>query len=117
RSFHDLFEVLGERSATPLLFRSRAGGGPGTLAKARANPGEAKWIFHSWPQMGPEETSHCCVDCSVGCFSSSHRLEYLGKRTNQPSRDKGDRGAAIRKPQPRSGQRLLCRRRARRNSN
>ena len=79
RSFHDLPEVPGERSKAPLLFRSRAGRRLGTLAKARANPGEAKWIFHSWPQMGAAETSYCCVDCSVGCFGSGHGLECLGK--------------------------------------
>ena len=73
----------------------------GTLAKARANPGEAKWIFHSWPQMGAAETSYCCVECSVGCFGSGHGLECLEKRTKQSSRTKGHRSASLRKPQRR----------------
>ena len=41
RSFHDLPEVPRERSAAPLLFCSRAGRRPGTLAKARTNPSQA----------------------------------------------------------------------------
>ena len=56
RSFHDLSEVPRERSKAPLLFRSRAGRRPGTLAKARANPGKAKWIFHTGQQMGATES-------------------------------------------------------------
>ena len=38
RAFHGLPEVPRERSAAPLLVRSRAGGRPRTLAKARTNP-------------------------------------------------------------------------------
>jgi len=47
-----------ERSTAPLLVRSRARRRPRTLAKARANLREAKWVFHTWPQMGPTESKH-----------------------------------------------------------
>ena len=76
---HDLSQVSGERSQAPILIRSRAGRRLGTLAKARANPGEAKWIFYSCPQMGAQETSYCCIECSIGCFGSGHCLECLEK--------------------------------------
>ena len=59
--------------------RSRAGRRPGTLAKARADPREAKWIFHTHPQMGATKTSHCCIDRVVGCSGSGRWLEYLEK--------------------------------------
>ena len=55
---HDLPEVSGERSTAPLLVRTRAGRRPGTLAKARANPGKAKWNFHTRPQMGAPKSKH-----------------------------------------------------------
>ena len=58
RPVHDLPEVPRERSTAPLLFRSRAGRRPGTLAKARADPREAKWIFHTRPQMGATQSKH-----------------------------------------------------------
>ena len=54
RAFNDLFEVPGERSKAPLLFRPRAGRRPRTLAKARANPGKAKWIFHTRAANGSD---------------------------------------------------------------
>ena len=41
RFVHDLSQMPGERSQASILFRSRAGRRLGTLAKARANPGEA----------------------------------------------------------------------------
>src|SRR5262249_22987133 len=52
--------------------------------------------------MGAEETSYCCVDCIAGCFGSGCGLECLEKRTNQPSRNKGNSRSAIRKSQSRS---------------
>ena len=67
----------------------------GTLAKARANPGEAKWIFYSWPQMGAAETSYCCVECSVGCFGSGHGLECLEKRVISCCARKEHRSASV----------------------
>ena len=53
--------MLRERSAAPLLFRSRAGRRSGTLAKARADPREAKWIFHARPQIGATQSKHHCA--------------------------------------------------------
>jgi serine/threonine protein kinase len=49
RSFGHLLEVPRERSAAPLSRGCGTGRRPGTLAKARADPREAKWIFHTQP--------------------------------------------------------------------
>ena len=38
-----------------------------------------KWIFHTCQEMGATQTSYCRVDCSVGCFGSSHRAGSFGK--------------------------------------
>ena len=58
RPLDDLPQVSRERSTAPLLVRSGAGRRPRTLAKARANLREAKWVFHAWPQMGSTESKH-----------------------------------------------------------
>src|SRR5438552_8598216 len=60
RAFHNLPEVFGERSKRSLLFCSRAGGRPRTLAKARADSGTPQWNFHSRSQMGTTEPKHRC---------------------------------------------------------
>jgi serine/threonine protein kinase len=102
RSFHNLPQVSGERPKAPLLFRSGAGGRSGTLAEARADPGEAKWVLQTLEEVGATETSYCCVDSIIGCIGRSHRLECLAKRTDHPSTREGNRSASVREPQPRS---------------
>ena len=56
RSLHDLSEVSRERSKAPLLFRSRAGRRPRTLAEARADPSHRTGIFtrgSKWVRRNP----------------------------------------------------------------
>ena len=48
------------------LVRTRVGRGFGTLAKARTNPGEAKWVLHTFQEMGATKSKHNRVRDVVG---------------------------------------------------
>ena len=67
--------------------------------------------------MGATESGYCRVGGILGCFGSGHWLEYLEKRTNQPSRRKEHRGASLQQPEQAGRERLFRRRRAGGNSN
>ena len=91
RAFHDLSEVSGERSKAPLPFCTRACRRPRALVKARADSGTPHWNFHARRQMGTEEASHCCCGHVVARFGNRHGLEYLERRTRQPSQRSGNK--------------------------
>ena len=50
------------------------------MAKARADPREAKWIFQTRLQMGETKSSHRSRDCVIARVRSSRWLEFLEKR-------------------------------------
>ena len=75
--------------------RSRSGGRPRTLAKARANPSPAHRNLHSWQKVGATQSNQRAT-CSVpDRFGGSHGVECLEKRTNQASRTKGHRRSSL----------------------
>ena len=61
----------------PLLLRPRAGRRPRTLAKARANPSQAKWIFHTLCKVGPTKSKHDRVSHVAGCPHSRTKRDRL----------------------------------------
>ena len=79
RSFHNLPQVSRERSKAPLLFRSRAGRRPRTLAKARADPGAAQWNFHPRQKMGATQSNQRAACSVAGRSGSGRRAGSFGK--------------------------------------
>src|SRR6202035_5145496 len=65
RPVNDLPQVSRERSKAPVLFRSRAGRGSRTVARARANSGAAHWNFRARPQMDSTQSHHGGADSIV----------------------------------------------------
>ena len=61
----------GERAEAPLLIRSGSGRRFGTLAQARADPGEAEWSLYTQPQMGAAQS---------GARRNSHSVFVAGRR-------------------------------------
>src|SRR5262245_45647515 len=104
----------GKRSKVPLLVRSCAGGRFGTLAKARANPRETKRVFHTRQEMGATESRYRCPCHVVGSPCSGFGRDVLEPwpRICKADSRKEHRCASLRKPKPRSGQRLFCGRHA-----
>ena len=85
RSLHNLPEVSRERSAAPLLFRSRARPRLGALAKARTDPCETERIFHTCQQMGPTKSNNCGNGCACADPLSGGEHGGLEKRDGSPS--------------------------------
>src|SRR4029077_9988809 len=99
RSFHDLPEMSGEGSETPLLVCSGAGARPRTLAKARTDPRAAHWHFHPRAQMGATQPKHCRSHHLVNCTGHWFRRDWLEACVRGPNAEEC-RCAAVRKPKP-----------------
>src|SRR5438477_9555601 len=82
--------MLGERSAAPISRGCGTGRRPGTLAKARAHPREAKWSFHTHPQMGAAQSGAHRNSRSVFVVGSRFYLASQATRLEAPNfrRDK-----------------------------
>ena len=98
-----LREMFGARTQCALSLSWGFGRRPGTLAKARADPREAKWIFQTRLQMGATKSSDCSRDCVIACVRSSRWLEFLEKPVISCCARKEHRCASLSKPQSRSG--------------
>src|SRR5580765_7687982 len=77
RAGNDLSQVPGERSKASLSLGACGSRRFGTLAKARANPREANWIFHVRTQMGATESKHDRVSHVAACARSRSNHDYL----------------------------------------
>jgi serine/threonine protein kinase len=90
-----LSQMSGERSKAPLLFRSRARRGFGTLAKTRADSGQAHWNFHARKKMGPTQSKYRGNGGLVVRAGSAIGPDDLEKRIRPATHNNWNRCSAI----------------------